>query len=98
MQAQTLIAHFDGGQSVEVELKSRDYAKLERAGIDFAATTPGVGTYAVVFVALQRMKRQGLIDFDLPDSAEALEDVADIDVIEDEDAEGEGSGQAAVTG
>lgn len=99
MEKQSFLVHFDSGQTVEVEYKSRDIAKLERAGVVIEDTSPVVGSYALAFVALERMKRQGAIDFDLPESAEALEDVADIDVIGDpEDSEGEGSGQAAVTG
>lgn len=87
---------FDDGHDVEVQLKSRDVAKAERLGIDLNTTSEVVGSYALVFVALQRMKRTGEIDFDLPKDAEALEDVADLDTIEV--VEGEGSGQEAATG
>lgn len=97
-QNQTFRVVFDDGHEVEVELKSRDIAKAERAGLD-VETSPGmVGSYALVHVALLRMKRAGLIDFDLPDTAEGLEDIADLDVIEDGDDKGEGSGQVAATG
>lgn len=89
---------FDDGHQVTVELKSRDIAKAERAGLD-VETAPGmVGSYALVHVALQRMKRTGHIDFDLPETAEQLEDIADLDTIEDGDAKGEGSAPVAATG
>jgi len=96
MQMQTFVVVFDAGQRVEVELKSRDVAKLERSGVVIETTTAVVGSYALAFVGLERMKRAGLIDFDLPESAEELEDVADLDVAVV--AEGEGSGQEAVSG
>lgn len=89
---------FDDGHDVLVELKSRDIAKAERAGLDLESATGMVGSYALVHVALQRMKRNGQIDFDLPDTAEQLEDIADLVVVEDGDVKGEGSGQVAVTG
>lgn len=95
LKADTFVVTFDAGHVVEFEVKSRDIAKLERAGVDMDETTGAVGTYALAFVVLERLKRTGKIDFDLPDSAEALEDIADIDVVGDGDVEGEGSGQAA---
>jgi hypothetical protein len=86
---------FDNGQTVEVDLKSRDVAKAERLGIKMDDAQPVVGSYALAFVALQRMKRNGQIDFELPADAEGLEDIADLEMVDDE---GEGSGQEAATG
>lgn len=97
-QKQSFKVVFDDGHEVDVELKSRDIAKAERAGLDVESAPGMVGSYALVHVALQRMKRAGLIDFDLPDTAEGLEDIADLDVIEDGDAKGEDSGPVAATG
>lgn len=87
---------FDDGHDVNIHLKSRDIAKAERLGMDLSTAESVVGTYQLVFIALQRMKRNGEIDFDLPKDAEALEDIADLDEVEP--VEGEGSGQAAATG
>lgn len=98
MQFKPLKVLFDDGTEVEVQLKSRDIAKAERLGFDINTTTESVGSYALVFVALQRMKRIGEIDFDLPKDSEALEDIADLEPVEVDDPEGEGSGQEAVTG
>jgi hypothetical protein len=97
MQLQAFRIVFDSGQEVEVELKSRDIAKAERAGVKVDDASPVVGSYALAYVALQRMQRAGLLDFDLPSSAEALEDVADLEMVEVDDT-GEGSGREAVTG
>lgn len=87
---------FDSGQTVAVDLKSRDVAKAERLGVKLDEAHPVTGSYALAFVALQRMKRNGVIDFELPATAEALEDIADLEQVEED--EGEGSGQEAATG
>jgi hypothetical protein len=86
---------FDDGPTVDVELKSRDIAKAERLGVDMNKSTPVVGSYALAFVALQRMKRTGAIDFELPKDSEALEDIADLEMVEEDDDEGEGSAASA---
>ena len=87
---------FDDGQTVDVVLKSRDIAKAERLGVDMNKSTPVVGSYALAFVALQRMKRTGAIDFELPKDAEALEDIADLEMVDDdEEQDDEGEGSAA---
>lgn len=98
MQMQAFRVVFDSGHDVKVELKSRDVAKAERLGITMSDASPVVGSYALAFVALQRMRRLGEIAFDLPASAEALEDVADLEILEDDDATGEGSTSVAGTG
>lgn len=98
MQVDKFVVTFDSGDVAEFEVKSRDIAKLERAGVVFDETTGAIGTYALAHVVLQRLKRTGEITFDLPDTAEDLEDIADIDVIGDPDAEGEDSGQEVTPG
>lgn len=97
MQFQPIKVVFDSGREVVVELKSRDIAKCERLGIDIESTGKVIGSYALAFVALQRMHRTGELDFDLPENAEGLEDIADLDQVEDPD-EGEGSGQDPAIG
>lgn len=87
---------FDEGQTVDVELKSRDLARLEIDGQDIQTLPPVKGSYLLAFTALQRMDRAGLIDFKLPADVDGLIDCADIES-EDDDA-GEGSGQAADSG
>ena len=98
MQMQRFVVVFDDGPSITTQLKSRDLASLERDGVNLDEVPPIRGTYLMAFTALQRMKRQGLIDIELPVDVDALMDVADIDIEEDADVEGEGSGQAAATG
>jgi hypothetical protein len=93
---QTFTVTFDNGQTVEIALKSRDIAKSERLGIVMDADKPTIWMYRVAHLALQRMHRSGTIDFEIPASPEALEEAADIEMVEDD--EGEGSGQAAATG
>lgn len=96
MQFQKFVVKFDDGREVEAEIKSRDLARLERDGVSVEETPPIQGSYLLAFTAMQRMKRSGRIDFDIPATVEDLMDNADIEVVED--APGEGSGQAAVTG
>lgn len=98
MQFKKFRVVFDAGHEVEVQPLSRDVAKAERAGLNLAETSHVVGSYALAHVALQRMRRNGEIDFDIPGTSEGLEDIADLDVVEDPDTEGEGSGQEAATG
>ena len=95
MDDQKFEVTFDSGEVVEVVPKSRDIAKLERAGVNISEETSMVGVYAIAFAAMQRMVRTGELDIELPDTAEALEDVADVVAV---DTPGEGSGQVAVTG
>lgn len=96
MQFEKIRVVFDDGHDVVVQIKSRDIAKMERLGLDLHEMSNIVGSYSLAFTALQRMKRTGEIDFDLPESSEALEDIADLDTIEV--VEGEGSGQEAAIG
>ena len=84
MKMQAFVVEFDGGQAVQIVLKSRDMAKAERLGVVMDDKSPVVGSYALAFIALERMRRNGQIDFVLPISAEALEDVADLSLVEDE--------------
>lgn len=98
MEMSHLTVVFDDGPRVEVDPKSRDFAWLEREGIGIGEDTPPMtATYSVAFAALHRMKRKGDLDLDLPETVDALMDVADIEVHGDGD-EGEGSGQEAATG
>lgn len=98
MQMQAFRVVFDTGQVVDVQLKSRDVAKAERLGVRMSDTEPTIGAYALAYVALQRMKRNGELDMALPDSAEALEDIADLDIVQEDDDQGEGSTSVAGTG
>lgn len=98
MQFQKFRVVFDAGHEVEVQLKSRDLALAERDGFVFDESKPVGGSYTLAFAALQRMKRNGQVEFDLPESAEGLMDCADLEVVEDPDVEGEGSGQEAAIG
>ena len=98
LNTRRFVVEFDDGPSIEVALKSRDMAVLERDGADFQTTPPIRASYLLAFAALSRMKRQGLIDIDLPVDADALMDVADLEPVADEDAEGNGSGQAVEPG
>ena len=96
MQKQSFTVTFDDGHVVTAEMKSRDLAALERDGFDIQAAPPVQGTYTLVHAVLQRLARTGALDFDPPATPDALMDCADIEEIEA--AEGEGSGQAPVSG
>lgn len=90
---------FDDGPTITVQPKSRDLLKLEESGVNIEDTPAFSALYRTTFAALQRMERCGALPdgFVLPESAEAFMDVADLEA-EDDDSEGEGSGQAATTG
>lgn len=95
---QTFRVVFDSGPEVDVELKSRDIAKAERLGFQMDESKPVVGSYALAFIALQRIaKSDSALAGVLPASAEGLEDVADIVLVED-DAAGEDGGQGPASG
>lgn len=96
MQLQTFRVIFDSGEDIEVQLKSRDLAIAEREGFTFDEAKPMGGSYALALVALRRLHRSGAVETDLPDTADALMDVADLEIVEED--EGEGSGQEAATG
>lgn len=98
LELQRFKVSFDDGHEVEAQLKSRDLAVIERDGVDFSTAPPVQGAYMLAFTALQRMKRAGLIDFDLPDDVDGLIEVADIEPIVDEDPEGKGSAPVAEPG
>jgi hypothetical protein len=88
---------FDDGRQVEVQGSSRDLLALEKQGVDVTTMKPVEGSYVLAYAALVRAKAKGLIDVDLPDSADELMDCADLAASED-DPEGEGSGQGQATG
>ncbi|MFZ5863020.1 MAG: hypothetical protein ACOYXR_09300 [Nitrospirota bacterium] len=88
MQKFTVV--FDDGATVEAEVRSRDLVRLEEAGIDLEAVPPMRGSYILAHAALQRMARQGLTDVAVPETVEALMDVADLEAVEDGDPEGKG--------
>lgn len=98
MQLQKFRVVFDSGESVEVQLKTRDLALAERDGFKFDEARPMQGSYTLALAGLRRLHRTGDLQFDLPEDADGLMDVADIELIEDPDTEGEGSGQGAATG
>ena len=98
MQKQRFFVTFDDGNEVETQLKSRDLANLEADGFSFDDALPMRGTYTMVHAVLRRLRAAGMLDFEPPSTVDDLLKCADIEVIEDADAEGEGSGQAAVTG
>lgn len=98
--AQRFVVSFDDGTSIEVQSSSRDMVALEKAGIDLTTMTPILGSYTLAHATLQRLKRVGKIDIDVPDTADELADLADLEPIsaDEEDPEGNGSGQAPITG
>lgn len=97
MKLQRFVVSFDDGQSIEVELKSRDLAALERDGVDLSATPPMRGSYLLAFAAMSRLARKGLLGVDLPGDVDELMDSADLEPVEADDV-GEGSGQVPATG
>lgn len=88
---------FDDGFSVLAEVRSRDLVKLEAQGVDLTEIPPMRGSYLLAHAALLRLTRTGVVpEGRVPATVEELMDVADIEP--EEDAEGNGSGQAAPTG
>lgn len=94
---QRFVVAFDDGSEVEVQSSSRDLLALEKAGVDLQSLSPIAGSYAIAHATLQRYKRRGLTDIDVPDTADELADIADL-VPVDDDPEGKGSGQGRPTG
>lgn len=92
-------AVFDDGTRIDMQSSTRDLLKLEQTGVVFRDLPPFEATYRLAYVTLQRYARlERLPDgFEVPESAEALMDLADIDAQADDD-EGEASGQEANTG
>lgn len=79
---------FDDGTSVEAEVRSRDLVRLEAAGVDLESVPPMRGSYILAHAALQRMVRSGVTGVSVPETAEELMDIADLEVPEDADPEG----------
>lgn len=97
---QKYLIRFDDGTEVEVQSSSRDMVALEKAGVNLTEMTPILGSYVLAHASLQRLKRLGKIDVDVPDTADELADLADLEPVgaDEEDPEGNGSGQAPITG
>lgn len=91
---------FDNGDSFEVASRTRDYEKLEREGVNIAELPPIRGSYQLAHLVLSRLARTGDISPSepLPESVDGLIDVADLEVVEDDDPEGKDSGQGPRTG
>ena len=89
---------FDDGREAEVLTSSRDMLALEKAGVDLSALGPVESSYVIAHATLARYKRQGLVDFDIPETSDDLADLADLTYVDDEDPEGKGSGPAPSTG
>lgn len=92
------VVAFDDGTKVEAQSSSRDLLRLEKDGIKLDELGAIEGSYLLAWVTLQRLARTGVIDVDVPATADALADVADLEPYDDEDPEGNGSGQEAPTG
>lgn len=89
---------FDDGTRVDAQASSRDLVGLEKAGVQLSETAPVQGSYILAHAALSRLKRLGKIDVDVPETADELMDLADIEAEEDPDDAGNGSGQAPTPG
>lgn len=94
-----MIVSFDSGEEVHIEPRTRDLAFAERDfHHDFADGHYMRSAYAQALAALCRMKRAGALSMELPDTIDGLMEIADIEVIFDEDAEGKDSVPAPTTG
>lgn len=86
------VVAFDDGSEVTVQPSSRDMLALEKAGVSFEELGPIEASYALAHTTLKRYERleklpAGIV---VPDTPDALADVADIDRVPDEDPEGKG--------
>ena len=90
---------FDDGEEFEIVPKARDMALAERDfHHDFTESGTFRSVYATALAVLGRMKRAGEIDITLPDSIDGLMDIADVEGVEEEDAEGKDSVPVRSTG
>lgn len=97
-----LIAVEIDGQRVEIQLAQADYVRAEKDGFRFVdgENPGGLGLATIAWHAVCRAKRRGLIDITVPDSFEDFLDGYEFpkDQPKEADPEGEGSGQAPITG
>lgn len=89
---------FDDGTEVEIQSSSRDLLGLEKVGVVLDDLPPIEASYRLAHVTLQRYKRVGLIDVDIPATADELMDLADLEPVGEVDAEGKGSAPDRPTG
>lgn len=89
---------FDDGVSLELQPRPRDMAIAERRfGFDYTEGGAFGGIYATALACLSRMN--GELDRELPDTIDALMQIADVEAIEDEnDPEGKDLAPAPGTG
>lgn len=83
---------FDDGHSIEIKPKPRDLVGAEAAGHDFTTAGPIRSMYAVAFAVLRRLERLGELPDGLtvPETLEALIDVADVEGADPDPDEGKG--------
>lgn len=94
-----LRVHFDDGEIVEVQPRGRDMALAERDyHYDYTGSDRLTGIYVTALATLRRLHRHGEIKRELPETPDALMDIADIEVVSDDDAEGKDSDPAPGTG
>jgi len=98
VQFHKFVVSFDDGRRCEAVSSSRDLLRLERDGINPFDRGNIESSYVIAWATLQRLKRAGVIEFDVPETAEELMDQADLLPVDDEDPEGNGSGQGPITG
>lgn len=90
---------FDDGTELLLDPRPRDMALAERDfGTDFRTEGLFSTSYALALAVLTRMKRAGAIDLELPATADALMDIADVEAIPSEDPEGKEPDPVATTG
>lgn len=90
---------FDDVDPFDVQTTSRDLVAMETDGVDLSNLPPIRGTYTMVWYALRRLERTGKLPagVEVPDTVDGFLDMADINP-QDEDPEGNGSGQVATPG
>ncbi len=90
---------FDSGEEFVLEPKPRDMALAERDyQTDYASSKPFRSAYATALATLSRLHRAGELNgLVVPESIDALMDVADVEVITEE-AEGKAPDPAPTTG
>lgn len=92
---------FDDGTVIEAQATSRDMVRLEKNNVNLDELGGATGSYVIAHAVLSRLVKTGKLTDEqaaaVPADPDDLMDLADLDV-DDEDPEGNGSGQVPTPG